>query len=144
MQQPGRKSTAALSVIPRTAIERPLPPEGLSEAEAALWNRVTATKPPEWFLPDVLPVLAGYVRASIKAEAMAAALAKFKGVPVNPIKFRRYMEINKAHDQAERLVATMGTKLRLTPQSRYTSQAAATAQAKTKVSDKPWEFGKSG
>lgn len=144
MQQPGRKSTASLAVVPRTAIERPLPPPGLSETEAALWSRVTATKPPEWFLADVLPVLTGYVRASVKADGLAAALSKFKGVPSNPIKFRRYIEINKAHDQAERLVATLGTKLRITPQSRYTSQAAATAQAKTKVGDKPWEFGKSG
>ena len=69
----GRKSRASLALVPEVAgrierLERPPPPAGLSDAEAAVWRDVTASLPAEWFRPEQLPLLAQYCRHVVAAN----------------------------------------------------------------------------
>jgi hypothetical protein len=50
----------------------------------------------------------------------------------------------KLRDKESRRAADLATKLRLTQQSRYTPQAAATANKRTMNATKPWETEQSG
>jgi len=60
-----------------------------------------------------------------------AALATDKGVAT-------FDTLTKMQERQARVMASIATKLRLTNQSRYTPQAAATASAKVKGA-RPWE-----
>jgi hypothetical protein len=58
---------------------------------------------------------------------------------------KRYDLLLKMRDRETKAASDKATKLRLTNQSRYTPQAAATAASKVGGAVKPWEFtGKRG
>ena len=127
-----RKSAAALSITPPAQIGPIGVPDGLSPAEAALWREVVDSKPADWFGDDSAPVLKEYVRAAVMcdrlAEEIETALAgDAKGLT----------KLLEARDRESRRTANLATKLRLTQQSRYTPQAAATADRKA-AGKRPW------
>ena len=134
METPGRTSSVALSIATATPWARIEPPPTLTESQAALWRAVTATKPPEWFKADCAPVLEAYVQAVENYRRTAAALDQADSCDIQTYKILTKLSI----DQSQ-LIATLATKLRLTPQSRYTEKAAATADRRTgAVIGKPW------
>lgn len=139
----GRKSAASLAVVTPLPGQRPEPPEGLSDAESAVWRSVVATKPSDWFTADTFPLLVEYCRASIAAQQTAAALEKYTTVPTGPTKFARFLALRKLQDTQGRLLATLATKMRLAQQSKYGARGADGAARRGAQGEKPWEFGKS-
>lgn len=130
----GRKSSASLSVLPVTPIKRIAQPDGLTDAESALWGRVVGSKPAEWFGEDAAPLLHEYVRAAVMCGVLdvmvkAAIAGGDAGELAQSIKLR---------DMEAKRAMSIGTKLRLTPQSRYTPQAASTANKKA-AGARPWQ-----
>jgi hypothetical protein len=142
-----RESAASLSVLPVQALARIEPPVGLDPGEVALFEAVVDSKPAEWFGPDSAPLLVEYVRAKamcdlldqqVKAaisgggdggdDPMAAALIGAKLI-------EHYLKLR--HTESVRMLQ-IATKLRLTQQSRYTPQAAATAQKNAPTGQKLW------
>ena len=48
-QRRGRRSAASLSVVPIDAIQRPKPPESMSEAGKKLWRDTVKALRADWF-----------------------------------------------------------------------------------------------
>jgi hypothetical protein len=128
-----RKSAESLRVVPVTSLPSRLdPPEDFPLAESAFWKAVVATKPVDWFDDDSAPLLAEYCRAKVMCDKLAGKIDLAEGQELKDLLRLRDME-------AKRL-SSLGVKLRLTQQSRYTPKAAATAN-KAPNAGKVWQFG---
>lgn len=129
-----RKSAESARLTAVTSLPlRPDPPETLSACEAKLWRDVVATKPVEWFQADSAPLLVEYCRAKSMCDRLAEMLEDPK-----PGDLKQLIDLR---DKESRRLATLGCKLRLTQQSRYTPQSAATA-SKPASAGSVWQFGK--
>ena len=130
-----RKSAAALAVVPKGKPDSRTPaPDDLNEAERAMWAEIVDTKPADWFDLDSVPVLKEYIRAAMTCDRLAGmveeVMAEGDGRDVKTVLDMR--------DKEARRVASLATKLRLTQQSRYTPQSAATANRKA-GGKRPWQ-----
>ena len=141
MDQRGRKSTEnALTVVDGLLGSRPEPPEKLSDLERAVWRRIVATKPADWFTADSQPLLVEYCRACVFSDQLAESLAESAVAISDPA----WLKARDLQERNARLLTTLAMKMRLTQQSRWTKQTAFTANKNTaKEESKPWEFGKS-
>src|SRR5687767_7349624 len=77
MTQRGRKSSAALSVVPIARIgqpQRPEPPKHLSKAAAAVWREVVSGVRVDWFGRETWPLLEQYCRHVCLARVIAEAI----------------------------------------------------------------------
>lgn len=123
-----------MSIVPRLPGAGIEEPRDLSADERVLWRAVVASKPAEWFGPDSAPILKEYVRASVTCDLLDE---KVKGEmltgEVGVVKTLLDMR-----DKESKRSALLATKLRLTQQSRYTPQAAATAD-KHASGKRPWQ-----
>ena len=129
-----RTSAESQAVAPVTNLPTRLdPPGGMPEAEASLWRDIVSSKPVDWFQSDSAPLLTEYVRAKVMCDRLSEML-----VTLNPETMKSLLDMR---DKESRRLATLGCKLRLTQQSRYTPQAAATAN-KGKNASNVWAFGK--
>lgn len=98
-------------------------PEGISPAQKAVWVQTVQARPADYFGEDSIPLLVEYCRAAAMCDQLAAevevAMAGGEGKDVKTLLQLRDME--------SRRLTSIGTKLRITNQSRYTPKAAATA-----------------
>jgi hypothetical protein len=137
MEGRGRKSAASLTVVPAGIPARMEPPQGLPDSQAGLWREIVQDKPVDWFAPDNAPLLVEYVRAVDMCNALAmqieATLAG--GDPVETaLLLKGFLDMR---DKEAKRATSIATKLRLTQQSRYTPQAANTANKKASGA-RPW------
>lgn len=130
---PRKSFTAQSTVVP--LLRRPEPPADLNEAEAAEWRTVVGARPPEWFRGGVEPLLAQYVRAIVRARALAPLVAEALASSAPDLG-----ALLRAELAVTNTIATLATRMRLTPQSRYTAQSAATAAKRMADGPKPWEY----
>ena len=128
-----RKSTASLSVVAIGAPVRLAPPSDLTPDQADRWLAVVQSKPVDWFGPDSAPLLKEYVRAEAMCDLLALQIeAEIAGGEPGGVKALLDMR-----DKESKRLTSIATKLRLTQQSRYTPQAASTADKKA-GSARPW------
>jgi hypothetical protein len=143
MAQRGRKSAASLSIVSVLGNERPPPPEELGEAEAEEWRAIAGRMPPDWFTRESHPLLVAYCRHIVAARVLAADMAKFMRFPpemrLTSDGIDLYDKLRKMADRESRVITTLATKMRLSQQSRYTENRAATAADRGKTVRKPWE-----
>jgi hypothetical protein len=132
-----RQSQNALTVTPASLPSRLEPPAELDETEATFWRAVVATKPVEWFEADSAPLLAEYCRAKIMCDVLAGQVAEALKTG-EPDVIRKVLDMR---DKESRRLLSLGTRLRLTQQSRYTPKAGSTANRKVSAA-KPWQTGK--
>lgn len=130
----GKQSTAALSVVAIGTGKRLAVPDDLTEPQARLWSRMVDSKPADWLTEDTLPLLKEYVRSSTMCDALELQVQ----VAIAAGESGDVKAFLKMRDVESRRLTTIATKLRLTPQSRYTPQAAATANKK-QSEVKPWQ-----
>ena len=138
----GRKSGAALSVVVGSIDGRPSPPKDLTKFQAEIWQRTVAGESLDQFrsaAPQQL--LKEYCRhceaAHILAEEIEATKPEWLRTDDG---LKRYDKLLVMRDRETKAIGDKATKLRLTNQSRYTPQAAATAAKNTGGSAKPWEM----
>lgn len=133
-----RQSTASLSVLPVQPVARLQPPDGLQPEELALWHAVVDSKPADWFGEDSAPLLREYVRAAVMCDRLdlqvKAAIAG-AGEPETAGLVKSYLDMR---DKESKRLVSIGTKLRLTQQSRYTPLSANTAAKKARQA-RPWQ-----
>jgi hypothetical protein len=129
-----RKSAAALSVTMMGVQPRLKPPEMLSDEEKALWNAVTATKPPEWFRADSAPLLAEYCRAKVMCDVLDLQVKEAMKTG-EPKVIKDFLDMR---DKESRRLTVLGTKMRLTQQARYVPDKAAVHDRKA-AEHKPWQ-----
>ncbi len=128
-----KPSAESLSIATVSIPVRPDAPEDLTPFQKKLWDQVTSTKPPEWFEEDTLPILRAYV---VAAERHYRVSKELDGMSLADPDAQTLL---KTEDQQAKLMKQMAVSMRLTQQSRYTPQAAATANKKAASGKKPWE-----
>ena len=114
-------------------------PDYLTSEQAAIWAQTVRARPSDYFGEDAVPLLVEYCRAAAMCDDLAlqveaAKVGGEKGVLKLALQLR---------DMESRRLTSIGTKLRITNQSRYTPKAANTA-AKAGGGGKVWQFGKTG
>jgi hypothetical protein len=127
--QPGRKSAASLSVVPVAEHPRPEPPAKMMEAEKTVWRQTTAALRSDWF-QGAECVLGAYVGAVVMEQDIAAELRKYS--PDND----RYFDLVRLRCLVASTMASLATKLRLTPQSSRDSRHVKLVS----TLPKPWEI----
>ncbi|MCB4365747.1 hypothetical protein KIH07_18580 [Hydrogenophaga taeniospiralis] len=132
-----RQSAASLSVATPSLGARPPPPRELSDRQKALWLQYTACKPVGWFTDESLPLLVALVA---HVEGFEVLEREFRAVTdlADIDKLKWYDQLAKLRQRESAAIASLSTKLRLTPQSRYTPQSAATASQR-RPGSAPWE-----
>ena len=138
----GRKSAAALSVVAGSIDGRPQPPADLTTFQKELWQRTVAAEPLEQFRTAALQqLLREYCRHAEAAHILAGEIDTFDAAWLaDEDGLKRYDRLLAMRDRETKAVADKATKLRLTNQSRYTPQAAATAAKHSGAPRKPWEM----
>lgn len=139
-----RKSAASLSVIAGSLDRRPDAPGDLTELEADVWERTVAHEAAAVFGTAALQqMLKDYCRHVVAAERLGKVIeGHMGGAPVEgeePISMKDLDCLLKMRDRETKAIADKATKLRLTNQSRYTPQAAATAARREGQANKPWQ-----
>lgn len=136
-----RKSDAALSVVTGNLGQRPDPPPDLTPAESAVWRATVASEAADFFRTDALrELLKDYCRHRVSAAGLSAQINLYDAdLAMDPITVAMLNRLLMMRDRETRAAADKATKLRLTNQSRYTPQAAATAAKNASVQKKPWE-----
>lgn len=136
----GRRSAASLSVVAGSIDGRPQPPGDLTKFQADLWQRTVAGEPLDQFRTAALQqLLKEYVRHCETANILASQIEDFDPAWLADEEgLKRYDKLLLMRDRETKAIGDKATKLRLTNQSRYTPQAAATA-AKSTARAKPWE-----
>ena len=131
MDQRGRKSSAEVTTLrPAVPGERLPAPTELTPEQAQIWRDVTETKPAEWFQPDTAPILIEYCQLITLSRETVQQLKAAEG--------KDWRELVKIKESLAKSIASLGTKMRLTQQSRYTPQASSTANKKANTK-RPWE-----
>src|SRR5690606_41718338 len=102
-------------------------------ARAVFWKTVVATWRLAWVGEDAAPVLSAYSRPPVACDLLSLRVAAaFAG---GDSKQRK--DAIELRDKESRRLTTIGTRLRLTQQSRYTPKSSATAAAKA-GNARPW------
>jgi phage terminase small subunit len=124
----GHKASQNVLMLP---ISRPDPPPSLTPEQAKFWREAVARMPPNWFLPEALPVLEAYCVQVTRQREISAQLNAWEGKKFTSQHFKLLREENMG---ARQLMA-LSTKLRLTPQSTWTKKK----QKPVVPMRKPWE-----
>lgn len=132
MQQRGRKSAAALSIVAGSIDGRPNAPVELTERQSEIWEKTVANEPADMFRTAALQqLLADYCRHRDSAERLTSVIdADASAGADSKYELHEMDRLMKMRERETRAAADKATKLRLTNQSRYTPKAAATASAK--------------
>jgi len=142
MAERGRRSAASLSVIAGSIDGRPKPPADLTKDQAEIWERTVANEGAEVFktaaLQQLLKEFCRHIVSAAKLAAMIEAMEKLKQMSADDL--GDYDKLLKMRDRETKAIGDKATKLRLTNQSRYTPQAAATAAKKSGSDLKPWQM----
>lgn len=137
----GRKSAASLSVVVGSIDGRPQPPEDLTKDQREVWERTVANESADTFKTAALQqLLKEYCRHVATAMKLARMVEAMERLPqMSPDDLGDYDKLLKMRDRETKALADKATKLRLTNQSRYTPQAAATAAKNANAARKPWQ-----
>lgn len=122
--------------------QRAEPPAHMPERQKELWRKVAASESVDWFQTEANRQLLELYVASVDG---AQTIQKFiDGFPVAELMLsdgiRRYNALLSARQSEQKTAYMLATKLRLTNQSRYDRNRAATVQKQQTSERKPWEF----
>lgn len=136
-----RKSAEALSVITLLPGQRTEPPAKFPADATEVWRSVVASKPHDWFTADSVYLLEAYCHAVVSHRLISIGVAEFDTSKMGSTEgVKLYDQLTRMQERQARVMASLATKLRLTQQSRYTPQAAATAAKKVGGgSGRPWD-----
>ena len=132
----GRKSAASLMVAPAgavRAIDRPDPPDELTEEQARVWYAVTESLPADWFGRETHDLLAQYCRHVVAARKVAQLIAQVEASPEFDV--GEYDTLLKMQEREGRALSSLATRMRLTQQTTY-DKSKAKGKSATR---KPWE-----
>jgi hypothetical protein len=147
MKQRARKSPNAVDLNVITgdfAGKRPDPPDDLTPRQAEIWKLIVEDEPLDYFATvatrDMLKDLC--IQRQI-IDTLVETINTFPHEGMKSVKGMVFFrQLQKAHEMASRLAASLATKLRLTNQSRYTPRAAQSASSNTLKGIKPWDWEK--
>jgi len=143
MKQSGRRSAAALAVVPQAleVMERPRPPSDLGEEETAVWRAIVVQEAADWFTAATLPLLAQYCRHTVHARRVALLLETMvdrlqaEGMRL----VLEYDVLLKIQDRESKAMMLLARSMRLTQQTSRHDKSR-----KTQVLNTPWSRGQQG
>jgi hypothetical protein len=144
MPQRGRKSPDSLLIAATAIPQRPEPPADLSPEEADIWRGYVTPMPADWFPSNTWQTLANLCALVAHCRLLRSELHWFReGIPKDPAGYERFRQIEKSLESKMLTIATLETKLRLTPQSKddhhHRAEKARTAIANAATGPKPWD-----
>lgn len=142
MRQRGRTSSEAASTRARVTIEpdRPDPPADLSPEARAEWAEIVAAMPADWFPRETWPLLAAFCRHAATARRLSAWLEQTERA--EGFQADEWLRLVDQQRRESTVLASLATKLRLSNQSRYRPQTAATRREKAGAATaRPWAYG---
>lgn len=144
MKQRGRKSVAALSVADaeKHLAQRPAPPVELTGIQRHYWVEIANSLPADWFADENKALLGEYVRTLSSLAFLNAQIdeQEAKDSP-EEVNLPLYLELLKRRESLVRVSLSQATKMRLTQQSRYRADKAATKTSSPASKGKPWQLG---
>lgn len=132
--------------VPRD-LRRPDPPDSLSKDEKDLWTAIVAEKPNDWFQKDSMLLLEAYCRNSVREKFLAQQVQFFEKrlSYVNNLDQCEVLEYQmnysralKMYESNQKLLISVATKLRLTPQARMAADVSSTKVKKAQKANAPW------
>jgi hypothetical protein len=136
----GRKSAAELNTPRPQPLEaycrQPLPAE-LAHEEAEAYLAVINSQPADWFTPAVVPLMTQYARHIVQARRIAELLERAVGR--RQTQWEYYTALLKAQRAETAAIASVATKLRLTPQSLRNDRGNIRIAA-APAGPPPWEW----
>ncbi len=138
----GRKSAAELATITGTGIavtRRPEPPAHLGDDAAEIWRSITNSLPADWFSAGTLPLLEALCGLTVSQRNTIRALQRIERED-DDFERDEWERVLKQLGEVSGRIATLATRMRLTPQSRYGARGADTAARSVGDGPKPWEF----
>ena len=139
MASRGRKSAAALSVVPTLPNQRPEPPAELTREQAEEWRAVVGRMPADWFTRETHALLAQYCRHVVNARQVARAIDVLDPEwLITREGCDHYEQLTRMLDREGRAMGLLAMRMRITQQSHYRPDKVV---SKATSADKPWEFG---
>lgn len=144
MTQRGRKSLAALAVVSaEVGAPRALPPAGLTPAQRVIWMETVTSKPAEWFGPEHIPILEAYCRHVVTGRMLSEQIETFDPAWMEDDDgLRRFDRLLAMHTRETGRVNELARAMRLTQQSIYRADKAATLEKRGRAA-KPWQTAES-
>lgn len=133
-RKPDGQHLASVTVLP---VGPAKPPDTLSEEQGKIWTETVASRPPGWFGKDTAPILESYCIAIARRRFISANIEH--QMSLKKPSARKCAELLALEVKQTQVIASLATKMRLTQQSRYTPQAAATASKTVPSAKAPWE-----
>lgn len=137
MKRNGRKSAANLSVI-TFRVPEISPPAELTERQAGAFRAIVATRPPDYFGDEHVPLVANLARAMTTADKLADLI---ESEHVDALVAREGTQglarLLAMRERECRLVLAFCRSLRLTHQSKYSAEAAS--RVPSRRLPRPWE-----
>jgi hypothetical protein len=137
-----RKADIDLNVIDGgfAGSHRPDPPDTMTKRQKQIWRDIVASEPVDFFQSHTTREMLGWLVGHIDAvERVQRSIDDFKPEWLKngegAKRFKLYLKMRGEETGRGSLIAT---RLRLTNQSRYTPQAAATA-GRNQAKVRPWE-----
>lgn len=137
----GPKSTTELTTIGATgiAVQRRLDAPGdLTAEQADIWRSVVNANPADLFNPGSAALLGQLCRHTVAANRLGSWLQQVETAD-GPLDTELWFKLLARQEAESKVIAGLATRLRLTPQSRYTPRAAAVAGQRVRIGPAPWE-----
>ena len=140
MRNKGPKSSAELSVISSDGIgviRRAEPPFDLTEEQVIEWMAIVNRLPADWFTKENHGLLAQYCRHIISSRRVSQLI---KAEEDNEeFSIHAYDVLLKMQARESSALMSLGTKMRLTQQAKYTAKRAGTKNNDIPTHGKPWK-----
>lgn len=136
MGERGRKSSSSLMVAAGQtvqAVQRPEPPDELTEEQARVWYGVVDSMPADWFGRETHEMLAQYCRHAVAARRVAQLIAQAE--KDDEFKVGDYDLLLKMQEREGRALSSLATRMRMTQQTQYDKSKKRGSGAVKK----PWE-----
>ena len=135
MKQRGRKQNLAIvQESPISAQDRPEPTPDLTPEQRIEWIQVVNSLPAEWFPAETYSLLAQYCKHVVAARHIAELIQRAEGA--EELDVTDYDKLLKMQERESRIIASLGTKMRITQQSTWSDQKVKTGKGKKAKS--PW------
>jgi hypothetical protein len=137
MAKRGRKSGAELATLPVTGsiqtVIRPDAPYELTDDQAAIWHRITADLPADWFTPKHVGLLKQYCRHETQSDRIAMLIEQ--EMAKRELDVQQYDRLLVMQEREGRAMSSLATRMRITQQSLYDKSKKAPSNSVRK----PWE-----
>jgi len=137
MDQRGRKSTAALTVLEGgslvSAVQRPQPPQQMPQEQAEEWVSIVERMPADWFPRETHGLLEQYCRHVVSSRRIDGLIERMESSDSYDID--QYDQLLKMREREGRAMSSIGTRMRITQQSTYSDKKSKPMRS----GKKPWQ-----